>query len=491
MYSLHNQRINPNTFAQLIDKLGLLLTNHALVIDSRKLQQGDIFCAYPGTATDGRKFISNAIQTGAQAILYEPEIRCEPSVINFPVTNLMHYVGLLAAHKYNYPSQDMLNIAITGTNGKTSISHWLNQAYAFLAQTSAIIGTTGAGIYPAVSDYASTTPDPITLQHLLNQFKQSQVDVLAMEVSSHALDQGRINGVNFSTAVFTNLTQDHLDYHHSMSEYFAAKSELFYWHGLKHAVINADDAYGQQLIATLQANNPALHLLSYGIEQGDLRASEIQLTTQGIKFSLHYQNQHQSIQAKIIGRFNVYNLLAVFGVLLVNGIAWDELGLIAGQLKPVIGRMDATIQADKPLVVVDYSHTPDALEKALSTLREISQQAKLICVFGCGGNRDVSKRSLMGKIATELADHVIITTDNPRNEEPAAIIQDILSGVKRSNYQVMIDRKQALIEALNQTKAGDVVLVAGKGHESYQEIKGVKIHFSDLELVAELLNEKV
>ncbi len=491
MYSLHNQRINPNTFAQLIDKLGLLLTNHALVIDSRKLHLGDIFCAYPGTATDGRKFISSAIQAGAQAILYEPEITSEPSVINFPVTNLMHYVGLLAAHQANYPSQDMLNIAITGTNGKTSISHWLNQAYTCLAQTSAIIGTTGAGIYPAVSDYASTTPDPITLQHLLNQFKRAQVDVLAMEVSSHALDQGRINGVSFSTAVFTNLTQDHLDYHHTMQEYFAAKAELFYWQGLAHGVINADDEYGQQLIATLQTENPRLNLLSYGIEQGDLRASDIQLSTQGIKFTLHYKQQEQLIHAKIIGRFNVYNLLAVFGVLLANGIAWDELGLIAGQLKPVIGRMDATIQAGKPLVVVDYSHTPDALEKALSTLREISQQAKLICVFGCGGNRDTGKRPLMGQIATELADHVIITTDNPRHEEPAAIIQDILTGVKRSNYQVITDRKQALIEALDQATAGDVVLVAGKGHESYQEIKGVKHHFSDLELVAELLNEKV
>jgi UDP-N-acetylmuramoyl-L-alanyl-D-glutamate--2,6-diaminopimelate ligase len=384
-----------------------------------------------------------------------------------------------------------LNIAITGTNGKTSISHWLNQAYTFLAQTSAIIGTTGAGIYPAVSDYASTTPDPITLQRLLNQFKQAQVDVLAMEVSSHALDQGRINGVSFSTAVFTNLTQDHLDYHHTMQEYFAAKAELFYWQGLVHGVINADDEYGQQLIATLQTENPRLNLLSYGIEQGDLRASDIQLSTQGIKFTLHYKQQEQLIHAKIIGRFNVYNLLAVFGVLLANGIAWDELGIIAGQLKPVIGRMDATIQAGKPLVVVDYSHTPDALEKALSTLREISQQAKLICVFGCGGNRDTGKRPLMGQIATELADHVIITTDNPRNEEPTTIIQDILAGVKRSNYQVIIDRKQALIEALNRATAGDVVLVAGKGHESYQEIKGVKHHFSDLELVAELLNEKV
>jgi len=491
MYSLHNQRINPNTFAQLIDKLGLLLTNHALVIDSRKLHLGDIFCAYPGTATDGRKFISSAIQAGAQAILYEPEITSEPSVINFPVTNLMHYVGLLAAHQANYPSQDMLNIAITGTNGKTSISHWLNQAYTFLAQTSAIIGTTGAGIYPAVSDYASTTPDPITLQHLLNQFKQAQVDVLAMEVSSHALDQGRINGVSFATAVFTNLTQDHLDYHHTMQEYFAAKAKLFYWQGLKHAVINADDEYGQQLIADLKHENPALKVLSYGIEHGDLRASDIQLSTQGIKFTLHYKQQEQLIHAKIIGRFNVYNLLAVFGVLLVNGIAWEQLDLIAGQLKPVIGRMDATIQAGNPLVVVDYSHTPDALEKVLSTLREISQQAKLICVFGCGGNRDAGKRPLMGQIATELADDVIITTDNPRHEEPAAIIQDILAGVKRSNYQVIIDRKQALIEALNQATAGDVVLVAGKGHESYQEIKGVKHHFSDLELVAELLNEKV
>lgn len=491
MYSLHNKSINPNTFAQLIDELGLLLRKHNLVIDSRKLQSGDIFCAYPGSAVDGRKFIPTAIEAGAEAILFEPDSSIDCTTDSLQIKNLMHYVGLLAAHRYNYPSKSFLNIAITGTNGKTSISHWLNQAYTYLDKTSAIIGTTGAGIYPALNDYASTTPDPITLQQLLSQFQNSSVEVLAMEVSSHALVQGRVNGVNFSTAVFTNLTQDHLDYHHTMEEYFAAKAELFYWQGLKHAVINADDVYGAQLIQDLQQSASAVNVISYGIDSGDLRASEIKLTTHGTNFILSYANQQQLIHSKIIGRFNIYNLLAVFGTLLANGIPWDQLVIIAEQLKPVVGRMDATIYDDKPLIVVDYSHTPDALEKALSTLREISHRAKLICVFGCGGNRDAGKRPLMGAIATKYADWSIITTDNPRHEDPEDIIQDILQGVTGSNYQIIVDRKSAIIEAFKLAKAGDVVLVAGKGHESYQEIKGVKHHFSDLELVAELLDEKI
>lgn len=491
MYSLHNKLINPDTFAQLIDELGLLLITHPLIIDSRKLQSGDIFCAYPGSAVDGRKFIPTVIQAGAKAVLFEPDSSLEYSIASFPITNLMHYVGLLAAHQYNYPSQKFLNIAITGTNGKTSISHWLNQTYNFLGKTSAIIGTTGAGIYPSLNDYASTTPDPITLQQLLSKFQISAVDVLAMEVSSHALAQGRVNGVAFSTAVFTNLTQDHLDYHHTMEEYFAAKAELFYWHGLRHAVINADDVYGMRLRQDLRETNSGINILSYGIDHGDLRASEIKLTTSGINFVLNYADQQQLIHAKIIGRFNVYNLLAVFATLLVNGTAWDQLALIAEQLKPVVGRMDATIYANKPLVVVDYSHTPDALEKALSTLREISHDAKLICVFGCGGNRDAGKRPLMGQIAIQHADWSIVTTDNPRHEDPAMIIQEIVQGIGGNNYQVVVDRKQAIIAAIQQAKVGDVVLVAGKGHEDYQEIKGVKHHFSDLELVTELLNEKI
>ncbi len=491
MYSLHNKSINPNTFAQLIDELGLLLRKHNLVIDSRKLQSGDIFCAYSGSVVDGRKFIPAVIEAGAEAVLFEPDSSIECNVESFQIKNLMHYVGLLAAHRYNYPSKSFLNIAITGTNGKTSISHWLNQAYTYLDKTSAIIGTTGAGIYPALNDYASTTPDPITLQQLLSQFQNASVEVLAMEVSSHALVQGRVNGVNFSTAVFTNLTQDHLDYHHTMKEYFAAKAELFYWQGLEHAVINADDVYGLRLIQDLQQSASTVNIISYGIDSGDLCASEIKLTTGGISFILNYANQQQLIHSKIIGRFNIYNLLAVFGTLLVNGIAWNQLALVAEQLKPVVGRMDAVIYNDKPLVVVDYSHTPDALEKALSTLREISSNANLICVFGCGGNRDAGKRPLMGAIAAKYADWSIITTDNPRHEDPVEIIQDIVHGVKTSNYQIIVDRKSAIIEAFKLAKAGDVVLVAGKGHESYQEIKGVKHHFSDLELVTELLDEKI
>lgn len=488
MYSLKNKLIDPVMIAQLVDQLGLLLTpDHPLIIDSRKLTAGSIFCAYSGVANDGRNFIPVAIQQNVAAILWESGIDFNYDVKNFPVVNLMQAVGVLAAKQRDYPSQNFLSIGITGTNGKTSVSHWLNQAYTVCGMSSAIIGTTGAGIYPDVVDYASTTPDPITLQGLLADFSANNIDVLAMEVSSHALHQGRVNGINFTTAIFTNLTQDHLDYHHTMEEYYQAKSQLFYWHDLKNAVINNDDKYGERLIRELLQDKSELTILSYGIDSGDLRATNITQSLTGVSFTLCYKNQTQLIQAPIIGLFNVYNLLAVCGTLLVHGISWDLLARIMSSLKPVVGRMDAQILPNKPLVVVDFAHTPDALEKALTTLRDVRGINKLICVFGCGGNRDKTKRPIMGEIAAALADSIIITSDNPRDENPDDIIRDIVVGVMKDNYQIIADRKQAIQFAITSADSNDVILIAGKGHEDYQEIGGVKYHFSDLELVKQLL----
>jgi UDP-N-acetylmuramoyl-L-alanyl-D-glutamate--2,6-diaminopimelate ligase len=272
-----------------------------------------------------------------------------------------------------------------------------------------------------------------------------------------------------------------------MVDYFAAKKQLFYWKSLECAVINAEDVYSTELLTDLRKNNPKLNLISYGINSGDLRADNLHLSSSGISFDLLYQGMKQEIKVAVVGRFNVYNLLAVFATLLVKQVAWEKLAEIALQLKPVTGRMDALIIANKPLVVVDYAHTPDALEKALSTLQEIKHTGKLFCVFGCGGNRDRGKRPQMGRIAADLADEVIITTDNPRDEEPLQIIQDITANLTSSNYQVIVDRAEAIRAALAAVKAGDIVLVAGKGHENYQEIHGVKHHFSDFELVNEIL----
>lgn len=489
MYSQKTPSLTDSGITQLFKELGLFLNkDHSLYIDSRKVTPGSIFAAYPGTLVDGRDYIAKAIASGAEVILWEPGIEFDYSITNFPIKNLVQYIGIIAAEIYGNPSKDMQVFAVTGTNGKTSVSHWLNQAYHFLDKKSAIIGTTGAGVYPDVVDYASTTPDPTVLQKLLNQFKCSQVEVIAMEVSSHALDQGRVNGTQINTAIFTNLTQDHLDYHKTMENYFNAKEKLFYWHGLKHTVINSDDEYGKRIIDLFEKNNSQVKMISYGIKSGDLQARDIELSLTGTRFILTYQGQEQIITAPLIGRFNIYNLLAVFAALIVNEISWTSLALIAKALKPVVGRMDAVILADKPLVVVDYSHTPDALKNALITLREIQEAGKLICVFGCGGNRDSSKRSQMGEIAAILADQVIITTDNPRFEDPQAIIDEIIEGMPSNlNYKVIIDRKDAITSAIAMASHRDVVLVAGKGHETYQEIQGVKHHFSDLELVKELL----
>ena len=490
MYSHKTNFINQSQLTQFIQQLGLLLKNNQLSIDSRKLNSSSIFCAYPGSTRDGRDFIPVALDKNVSAILWEPGINFEYHVTNYPVQNLMHYVGIFAAYHYDYPSSKIKNcFAVTGTNGKTSITHWLNQAYSYLGVKSAIIGTTGAGIYPDVQDYASTTPDPITLQNLIHQFTDEQVETLAMEVSSHALTQGRVNGMNFTTAIFTNLTQDHLDYHLTMENYASAKEQLFYWQGLKNVVINVDDKYGREYLSNLSTANLALNIISYGLQDGDLRGSNIQLTTLGTSFNLEYQGKTQLIEVAIIGKFNVYNLLAVFAALLLNGVTWVKLPEIAAELKPVTGRMDAEIIIGKPLVVVDYSHTPDALENALSTLNELKSTGKLICVFGCGGNRDKTKRPLMGAIAAKLADKVIVTSDNPRDEEPEQIIADITQEIKTDNYSIICDRRLAIETAYASARVGDVVLVAGKGHEDYQEIKGIKHHFSDLEIVKELLRD--
>ncbi len=492
MYSLKNTFINDEIIARLVSQLGILLSgDNRLEIDSRKVIANSIFCAYPGFSHDGRNYISKVIADGVKVVLWEPGVAVPQEVINYPVENLMQMVGILAAHQNNFPSRQLQAIAVTGTNGKTSISHWLNQAYVYLGKIAAIIGTTGAGIYPQIDDYASTTPDPITLQHLLSNFVANHAQVLAMEVSSHALSQGRVNGVDFTTAIFSNLTQDHLDYHKTMENYAAAKELLFYWQSLRHAVINADDEFGQQLLSSLAINNPALELISYGINNGDLLASEIKLTTAGSEFKLNYHGQQQSIITPIIGRFNIYNLLAVLATLLVNGVKWEQLSAITAILQPVTGRMETLIIPNYPLMVIDYAHTPDALEKALLTLREFkAADGKLIVVFGCGGNRDHGKRPLMGEIAARYADEVIVTSDNPRNEDPELIIDEIVAGIGAKAYHREGNRYQALHRALSLAHANDIILIAGKGHETYQEIAGMKQHFSDRESLMEIINER-
>jgi UDP-N-acetylmuramoyl-L-alanyl-D-glutamate--2,6-diaminopimelate ligase len=531
MFSQKNY-VDFTTLAQLISKLGDLLFKYDLVTDSRQVNANSIFCAYPGLTTDGREYIDKAINMGAKAIIYEDDGNNNKiqndSILHISVKNLMHYVGLLASEKYNNPSKKFMTIGVTGTNGKTSITNWLNQSYANFGKKTAIIGTIGAGIYPKIQDYSYTTPDPITLQHLLDNFAQQKIDLLAMEVSSHALDQGRVNGIAFDTAIFTNLTQDHLDYHCTMEAYYKAKSNLFYWQGLENVIINTDDYYGKCLVNELKTSKQKLELnvITYGIispfiinqelqsqdenqqllndeassavtnesqqsKCSSLYASDIKITLGGMQFKLHYQNEVIEINVKVIGKFNVYNLLAVSACLLTDGYKLSQIAEVLAKLTPVCGRMDTIRLANKPLVVIDYAHTPDALENTLNTLRDIEHSGKLYCVFGCGGNRDTTKRPKMGEIASSISDYVYITSDNPRNEPPEEIIRQIIVGVDKSNYETIVHRDDAIEKAINSATSDDIILIAGKGHETYQEINGVKNHFSDFEIASSILESEL
>jgi UDP-N-acetylmuramoyl-L-alanyl-D-glutamate--2,6-diaminopimelate ligase len=361
------------------------------------------------------------------------------------------------------------------------------QAYGLLGKSAGTIGTLGVGIYGQLQAGERTTPDVIAVHRALADMHAAGAQAVAMEVSSHALDQGRVAEVAFDTAVFSNLTLDHLDYHGSMQDYFSAKAKLFAWPGLRHAVINIDDAYGRQLFETRPAGLSAISTSSAG-NAATLCAADIRLGLDGMHFSMAYAGGRAAVASPLLGRFNVDNLLAVAGVLLADGIALGQVADVLGRLTPVGGRMSRLGgTGGVPLVVVDYAHTPDALEQVLKTLRSHSQ-AKLICVFGCGGDRDRSKRPLMAACAERLADAVWVTDDNPRTESGDSIVAEISAGFARlERVHVQRDRRLAIKEALAAAEASDIVLIAGKGHETYQEVNGVKAPFDDRAVAAGFL----
>jgi len=476
---------------KLLDALPVKVTN--LANDSRQVQAGDTFLAYPGERIDGRTYIPQAIVNGANAVLWESrgQFVWDPAwpVANLPVPNLREKTGVLAAEVYGQPSRKLCVIGITGTNGKTSCSHWLAQALSQAGRPAAIIGTLGNGFPEHLEPSPNTTPDPIVLQRGLKRYLNEGAHCVAMEVSSHALDQGRVNGVHFEVSLFTNLTREHLDYHGDMSRYAAAKSMLFTWPELQHAVLNGDDSYAREL--RQQAERKGVTVTSYGFETGDVRGSNLQVGPHGLAFDVSSAWGEARIESGVLGRFNAHNLLAVLTTLLVGGVKFEQAIISVQHVRPVPGRMQQIRTPGKPLVVVDYAHTPDALEKVLITLREIvgeskASEAQLICVFGCGGQRDKGKRALMGDAASRLADAVVVTSDNPRNEDPRFIIDDIVSGMG-VNYHILEDRAAAIGHAIRQAQPKDVVLIAGKGHEDYQEIKGVRLPFSDIEVAARAL----
>ena len=452
----------------------------SITADSRQVQAGSLFLAYPVDKSDGRNYIADAIEHGASAVLWDAEDfewNADWDVENKPIKALRLQASAIAGQFYNNPSKKMWMIGITGTNGKTSISQWLSQCFNHLGNKTAVIGTLGNGLPNQLSATANTTPDAMLLQAMLADYVQQDVKNVAMEVSSHGLHQGRVNGVHFNVAVLSNLTRDHLDYHGTFEAYADAKRSLFVGKDLKVAVLNADDAFGQKLEAEL--TQVGMQVLTYGIDSGMVRATELHFDNTHFAFYAHTPDGNASVKASLIGRFNVYNVLAVLATLLASKVSLEDAVEAISHLESAAGRMQTMGGGALPLVVVDYAHTPDALEKVLTTLKAQSS-AKLICVFGCGGNRDAGKRPLMGKVASDIADAVVVTSDNPRDEDPAQIIQAIV-GAMQGNYTVEVDRAKAIFNGIRAAKPLDIVLIAGKGHEDYQEIAGNKQPFSDVE----------
>ena len=461
-----------------------------LVLDSRMVEPGDAFVAISGFGAHGLGFVEQARAAGASAVLFEP-----PAPADLPapadaiaVPGLRDRLGGMADQFHARPSRDLDIVGVTGTNGKTSTVQLLAQAWHLRGKRAGSIGTLGAGLYGRVVPNGFTTPLVLQVHALLAEMRDAGAKAVAMEVSSHALEQGRVDAVQFDVALFTNLTRDHLDYHGDMDSYGAAKARLFAWPELKTAVLNLDDAFGRELLAKLPAGVRGIGVSSRDQQAASVRAGQLHLDASGINFELQIEGQSLSVQSGLLGRFNVDNLLAVAGVLHALGDAPADIARTLARLQPIHGRMNRLGGDGKhPLVVIDYAHTPDALEQALSSLRDHAA-GRLVCVFGCGGERDVGKRPQMAASAERLADRVIVTDDNPRGESGDAIVADILAGFAApAAVTVQRDRAQAIARAIGEAGPDDIVLVAGKGHEPYQEIDGVKYPFDDTAVARQCL----
>ena len=474
--------------------------------DSRKVVAGDAFLAWPGARHDGRRHIESSLQRGAAACLIEARGHQQAASTALSqacatYTDLKWACGPIAAAYYEHPSRQMDLVALTGTNGKTSCAWWLAQALACLGQRCAMVGTLGLGevLMPpqqAVQlqgmNTGLTTPDAVLLQGALRDFVQAGVRSCVIEASSIGLVEGRLDGTRIRIGVLTNFTQDHLDYHGDMDAYWQAKQRLFDWPGLEWAVVGIDDPKAIELLHHLSHHRPQLKVLSYGLGSGaQLRAEGVRWQTMrdgqwGQSLTICHADQRQPMEIPWVGEHNVRNLLAVIATLLALGHDFERACAACTHLQAVPGRMQALPHEGAALAVVDYAHTPDALAKALQALRPLADMrgGRLWCVFGCGGDRDRGKRAEMGRVAQSLADQLVLTSDNPRSEDPLAIVRDIRNGLDaQAKVQVQIDRAQAIAWALSQAQPDDVVLIAGKGHETYQEVGAQRLPFSDVEQV--------
>jgi UDP-N-acetylmuramoyl-L-alanyl-D-glutamate--2,6-diaminopimelate ligase len=459
-----------------------------IAADHRCVQPGFVFFALSGTHAHGLDYIQGALNNGAVAVvLDEQEQSPTLSVPLIKISHLKHELSAIAARFFNYPFSSMYITGVTGTNGKTTVAYLLMQAHALLAQGSAYIGTLGVGDLQSMKHTGLTTPAAIELQAFAKELQQKNVSYLSMEVSSHALDQARVANIPFQQAIFTNLTHDHLDYHGSIENYALAKAKLFQMPTLKSIIVNMDDPWFSKML--IKVGNASVY--GYGFHQSaDVRVIKTQWSLKGMSLDCQTPWGDVVLQASLIGDFNVSNVLAVFTALMAQGFELQAVKTALAKLQAAPGRMQ--VVGHKPLVIVDYAHTPDALEKALTTLntfKHSTKAGKLWVVFGCGGNRDPLKRPIMGKIAASLADIVVVTSDNPRNEDPVAIMNQIWGGIPEtfSAKLAIEDRKLAIITALQEAKQKDIILIAGKGHEDYQEIGSQRSYFSDQFVVKDFL----
>lgn len=464
--------------------------------DSRKIRQGDLFIAIRGIESDGHKFIEQAITRGAKVVVVEDDAALPDSfflhsgVVKIVVPNCRIALSQLSSNYFDHPAAKMKMIGVTGTNGKTTTTHLIKSILEMNGEKTGLIGTIQYSIDDKILPATHTTPESLELNELLDRMARAGCSSVVMEVSSHALHQHRVNNIGFKAGVFTNLTQDHLDYHGTMNEYFRAKMILFEnlssdsW-----AIVNVDDEWGLKLTKLTNAK-----MITYGTSASAIvEGRNISSSISGLKFSIIYEGKETLIESRLIGNFNVSNILAAYSVGIALGIPQKTICTALCSIKNVPGRFERIVSRKGWTAVIDYAHTPDAIEKALHAIHNVfdkNNRGRIITVFGCGGNRDRGKRPKMGYIASSLSDITIITSDNPRNENPDLIINEIYEGIKSgSKVYRELDRRKAILMALDMGQSGDVVLIAGKGHEDYQVIRDEKIFFSDRQIVEEYIRE--
>lgn len=467
-----------------------------ITADSRAVKPNSLFIALDGATVDGHNYIDKAVDAGAVAVIVSKPVTVPADVCVITVDDTRQAMMVCVPYFFDYPANRMRMVGVTGTNGKTTTTHMIRHILKAQGFKVGVIGTVHIMIGDTSYPIHNTTPDVVDLQHILHQMVQENVEYCVMEVSSHALALGRVSGVEFDTAVFTNLTQDHLDFHKTFENYLAAKCKLFEQVSApnqvkdnKGAVINIDDSYGYRVMEKTTA--PTITYSTLG--KGTLNASDVHMSTKNSQYTVNYKGESYPVSMNTTGLFNVYNTLAAIGACLQEGISMEAIDTALKTFSSVPGRFELIEEGQDFAVVVDYAHTPDGLQNILETAKAIKEN-RIIIVFGCGGDRDATKRPIMGRIAAEYGDKIYVTSDNPRTEDPVQIVKDVEVGVKEvlregTSYEVIVDRREAINHAIHDAKAGDIVIIAGKGHENYQILKNETIHFDDREEARKALKE--